>query len=90
LAVRGGLFESAALELIFWILVLTALGIVAVYLIRKFRAETVQQEPPSIEMLAKFRELRSRGEISNAEFRTIETSLAAPVQDELKDNGQKG
>jgi hypothetical protein len=34
--------------------------------------------------------MHSQGEISDAEFRTIKTTLADRLRDELNDNGEKG
>jgi hypothetical protein len=60
------------------------------YLLGKIRARTVQQEPGASELLSKFREMHTRGELSEEEFRTIKTTLAVQLQNELKDNGEKG
>ena len=65
----------------------------AVYVIEKRPRRSVQdeqQEPTASELMSKFRELHSRGELSDAEFRTIKTTLAARLQEELKDNGETG
>jgi uncharacterized membrane protein len=73
---------------ILWIAVLAALAAVAFYVIEKIRDKPAQREPTAAEMMAKFRELHSRGVLSDAEFRTIKTTLAAQLHEELKDNGQ--
>ncbi len=83
-------FTSHSTDLIFWLAVLVGLVTLAAYAIGKIRAEPVQKEPTASELLSKFRESHSRGEISDEEFRTIKTTLAARLQDELRDNGQKG
>jgi len=69
---------------------LAILVAVAWYVITKIRPKTVQKERGANELLSKFRELHSRGELSDEEFRTIKTNLATQLQDELKDNGDKG
>jgi uncharacterized membrane protein len=76
--------------LVIWGALLAALLAVAGYVIGKVRAETVQKEPTASELMSKFRDLHSKGELSDAEFRTIKTALAARLQDELKDNGETG
>ena len=63
---------------------------VAIYVIGRIRAAPAQQEPWASELISKFRELHSKGELSDAEFREIKTNLAARLQDELKDNGETG
>jgi len=90
----GGLFErllSAELDtLVIWVAILAALCAVAIYLIDKVRGAPAQHEPQTSELMSKFRELHSRGELSDAEFRTIKTTLGAQLQEELNDNGKKG
>ena len=76
--------------LVVWVVVLAVLLAVGVRLIGKIRAKTVQQEPMGSELMSKFREMHSRGELSDAEFRTIKTTLAAKLKEELNDNGETG
>jgi uncharacterized membrane protein len=77
-------------EIILWIAVLAALVSVGFYLAGKIRRKSLQQEPTTVELLAKFRELHSRGVLSDAEFRTIKTTLTTQLQAELRDNGESG
>lgn len=81
-------FDSGIDTLVLWMAVLGALVAVAAYVIGKVRAKAIQKEPPASELLSKFRELHSRGELSDAEFRTIKTTLASQLQQQLKDNGE--
>ncbi len=85
-----GIFDDPVAELVLWTAVAAILVVVAVYVIGKIRAEAVQQEPHASELLSKFRDLHSKGELSDAEFRTIKTTLAARLQEELKDDGETG
>ena len=78
------------LELAISLGVLALLAWVANYFIRKTRAETVQHEPQTSELLSKFRDSHERGDLSDAEFRTIKTTLAEQLQNELRDDGQTG
>ena len=78
------------LELAISLGVLVLLAWVANYFIRKTRAETVQHEPQASELLSKFRDSHERGDLSDAEFRTIKTTLAEQLQNELRDDGQTG
>lgn len=83
-------FDDPVAELIVWGAI-GALGIaVGAYVIGKIRAEPAQKEPDASEWMSKFRELHSKGVLSDAEFRTIKTKLAARLQEELKDNGETG
>jgi uncharacterized membrane protein len=86
----GAIEPAAICNLLFWVAVFVVLVFAAVYVLSKIRARTVQQEPLASEMMSKFRELHSRGGLSDAEFRTIKTTLTARLQQELKDNEQKG
>ena len=90
----GGVIErllSADIgELVVWIAVLAALVVVAIYVIGKVRASPAQHEPATSQLISKFRELHSRGKLSDAEFRTIKTTLGTQLREELKDNGEKG
>lgn len=70
---------------------LAALGLgIGILLMRKLRATPAKQESTASELLSKFRELHSEGELSDAEYRTIKTQLAAQLQHELKGNIEKG
>jgi uncharacterized membrane protein len=74
--------------LVLWLAVLAILVAVAAYVITKVRSQPIQNERSASELLSKFRESHCRGELSDAEFRTIRTTLAAQVQEELRDDDQ--
>jgi uncharacterized membrane protein len=76
--------------LVLWIAILAILVTVGYYVIEKIRPKTVQKERRASQWLSKFRELHSQGGLSDEEFRTIKTTLAAQLQDELNDNGDEG
>ena len=82
--------DAGAEELVIWIAVLAILGAMAFYVVGRVRSKAVQQEPRSSELISKFRELHSRGGLSDAEFRTIKTALAEELQEELKDKEETG
>jgi uncharacterized membrane protein len=77
-------------SLILWLAVLAALIAVGGYIVMKIRSKTVQNEPPASELLSKFRDLHSEGELSDEEFRTIKTTLTAQLQKELNSGGKTG
>jgi hypothetical protein len=77
-------------RLVIWMAGLAILIAVACYVIGKIRPKPVQKEPRASEWLSKYRDLRAEGKLSEEEFRTIKTTLAAQLQDELNDNGDKG
>jgi uncharacterized membrane protein len=80
--------SPGVVELAVWLVVLAALLLGVHAVIRKIRAETLQKEPTASELLSKFRECHRRGELSDTEFRTIKTTLAERLQQELKDDGE--
>jgi uncharacterized membrane protein len=69
---------------------LAILATVSYYVIGKIHPKTLQKERRANQWLAKCRELNSRGELSDEEFRTIKTTLAPQLEDELNGNGEKG
>jgi hypothetical protein len=84
------LWEDPIANLVIW-LTLAAIGVaVAFYLLGKIRRQTAQQELSANELISEFRNLHSRGVLSDAEFRTIKTRLADRLQDEIKDTGETG
>jgi len=84
------IFENPIAELVVWAAMGAIVVAVAAYILGKIRAEPTQKEPSASELMSKFRDLHSQGELSDAEFRTIKTALAARLQEELKDNGDTG
>jgi hypothetical protein len=84
------IFEDPIAELIAWGAIGATVIAVGAYAISKLRAEPAQKELDSSQMMSKFRDLHSQGELTDAEFRTIKTTLGARLQDEIKDNGETG
>ena len=76
--------------MVVWTAVLATLVAIAVRVIGKIRAKTLQHEPTASDLMSKFRELHSRGELSDEEFRTIKTILSTQLKGELSDNGETG
>jgi uncharacterized membrane protein len=76
--------------LIVWLAILAILIAVAVYVIKKIRPKTLQQELTASELLTKFTDLHSQGELSDEEFRTIKTTLSAQLQQEINSGGKTG
>jgi hypothetical protein len=55
-----------------------------VYVIGRVRAGINRKEPPASEWLTKFKDLHSRGELSDEEYRTIKAMLTDRLQREFK------
>jgi len=83
-------WQAGPESLIMWLAVLAVLIAVAGYVLGKIRPKPLQKELRASHWLSKFRELHSRGGLSDEEYRTIKTTLAAELQNELKDNDEKG
>lgn len=86
----GRFWEAEPEWLVLWVGVLAVFLTIAYYVISTIRPKPVQKERRASQWLSKFRELHSEGELSDEEFRTIKTTLATQLQEELKDNGEKG
>ena len=84
------LVTDSFLELLVWSVLLVTMVTTAVLAIRKIRSKTLQQEPTASDLLSNFRELHAQGELTDAEFRTIEAMLTARLREELKDNVERG
>jgi uncharacterized membrane protein len=74
-------------RLVLWFTILAILLAIAWYIIGKIRPKAVQKEHTASEWLSKYREMHAQGKLSDEEFRTIKTTLAAQLQDELNGNG---
>ncbi len=68
-----------------WLTGLAILIAIGYYVCSKIRANTLQSEPTAHELLAKFDELHSQGELSDEEFRTIKTTLSEKLDMELSE-----
>ena len=71
-----------------WFAAIFALLALGVATVRRFRGGAAEDRPDPNELLTKFRELHSRGGLSDEEYRTIKTKLAADVESELNDTEQ--
>jgi hypothetical protein len=85
------MFPDWVYEVLGWAVggcVLAVIAALTVYFGHRARAAGRKAEPAASELLAKFGEMHARGVLSDAEFRTIKTSLSTRLQEELKDNGE--
>ena len=70
--------------------VLLGLVIVGVLIVQSFRGGAADKAPSANELLANFQEMRSRGDIDDADYRKIKSVLGAELHRELKDDKDKG
>ena len=80
--------QTPLAQLVIMIAILAIMIAASVYVLGRFRDRDEQDQQTTHDALTNFRELHSRGDLSDAEFRTIKTVLAAKLQDEIKDNGE--
>ncbi len=74
-------------QAVLWTAVLAVLLAIGIYVVGQIRAKALQQELSASELMTKFREMHSRGVLSDEEFRTIKTTLTDRLQSELRDTG---
>ena len=70
--------------------VLIGLVIVGVLIVQSFRGGAAGKGPSANDLLANFQEMRSRGDIDDADYRKIKSVLGAELHRELKDDKDKG
>jgi hypothetical protein len=75
---------QAALRAALWFAAIFALTALGVMVLRKWRGSSADDQPSANELLTKFRELHSRGGLSDHEYRTIKTKLATQIDAKLK------
>lgn len=86
----NGFWQNASVQLVVWGAVGAVLVAIGIYVISKVRASFRDDTSPTSRLVNDFRDLHARGELSDQEFRTIKTMLAARMQKELKGNGDAG
>ena len=74
----------------FLVVVLVVITIAGIHIVRRFRGRDEEDQPMASEMMTNFRELHSRGDLSDAEYRTIKTVLATKLREQINDTGEKG
>jgi hypothetical protein len=75
-------------QLIVWFAIVAVTIAIAAYVLSRIRAKTLQREPLASELLSKFKEMHSRGVLTDKEFRTIKIALSTQLEKELKDNSE--
>ena len=67
-----------------------ALIAVGSYAVSKWRDATEDDTNTASELLTNFREMHSRGDLTDEEFRTIKAQLSYDIREELKDSDNEG
>jgi len=79
----GQIMAGNVAALVIFLVILAVLVAVAIYVIGKVRARQPDESIKVSDMLTKFEELHSQGELSDEEYRTIKAMLADRWQQEL-------
>jgi uncharacterized membrane protein len=82
--------QTTTAHVVILVAVCVALGVVGFYVVDKVRRNLRTDTADSHDLLTNFRELHSQGDLSDDEYRTIKTMLAARLQEELKGKGKEG
>jgi hypothetical protein len=77
-------WDSWAVQLVVWGSVLALMVITAVFVVRRLRDSTVGTGGDMPHLLTNFREMKLQGDISDAEFRTINSLLNAKQPPQVK------
>lgn len=74
-----------------WLALILVLTGGAFWLMRRLRDGSAEDTPAASELLTKFRDLHARGGLSDEEYRTIRTKLAAELQSDSRElDGPQG
>jgi hypothetical protein len=84
-----GLMHEHCIELTVSLAILLLLVAIGGYLVRRFRGRAEEDRKVAADLLMKFGEMQSRGDLSDAEYRTIKTVLAVPLRDALNGEDEK-
>jgi uncharacterized membrane protein len=83
------LFSSAGARVVILLAILLIISAVAWYVVGRFRDRDKEDETAN-DMMTKFREMHQRGDLTEAEYRTIKGVLAYRLQDELNHTDREG
>jgi len=78
------------IQLVIGLGVLLALVIVAGLVVQRFRGGAAKAGPTTNELMTNFKEMRKRGDISDADYRKIKSVLGNQLTSELKDGKEQG
>ena len=70
--------------------VIIALTIAGIYVMKRFRGNSGDEESLTNDMTTTFREIHGRGDLSEEEYRTIKTVLEERSRTESSDSGERG
>jgi uncharacterized membrane protein len=74
----------------YWATVLLVVVVIGGYVVTRIRNTYADRSQSSVDWLMKIRELHAQGAVSEDEYRTIKTNLAARLRGELSDADERG
>ena len=83
--VMGNFLATPAAQAVLWTAVALVMTVVAVYFLLRLR-DRAKGEESTVDHLTNFREMRHRGVLDDAEFRTIKTVLGERLRKEITDS----
>ena len=81
--------ESSMAPAVVFVAVLAIISVVGWHVVARFRGLAKEDETPC-DLLAEFRELRHRDQLSQAEYRSVKAVLAERLQEELNSSKETG
>lgn len=81
--------RTAEAQAVILLAIVLIMSVVAWYVLARFRDRT-KEDTTASDLLTEFREMHHRGDLSQAEYRTIKTVLSEKLQDEINDGSERG
>lgn len=82
------IFSHPLSQAALWFAAIFALCALFILVMRRWRGGSADDRLSASELLTKFRDLHSRGGLSDGEYRTIKTKLATQLEAELNKDDQ--
>jgi uncharacterized membrane protein len=82
--------HTTAAQVALGVTLVAILVVIGIYVVGRVKSSFREGGISTNELLTNFRELHSRGELSDVEYRTIKATLSARLEQELKDSGKEG
>lgn len=83
------LLRSSEAQAVVLLAILLIVSVVAWYLVARFR-DRASDDMTASDLLTNFREMHHRGDLDQAEYRTIKGVLAERIQDEVNNGDETG
>lgn len=84
------LLRSSTQQAMLFCVLAIGMALLALGFVRRLRDRAEDDQGGASDMLTKFREMHAQGVLSDEEYRTIKTNLAARLQSEIKGNETAG